>query len=99
MISFSWLVFAHFMGDIGFQNPWLVKKKQHWFYMVAHSVIYTGCIAVSLEYLGILVIWKVLFIVIGHYLIDTGKKVLPERYKDLIDQSLHLIQLIIVYYL
>ena len=36
---------------------------------------------------------------IGHYLIDNYKFLFPKKFRDLIDQILHLGQLIIIYFL
>lgn len=99
-MNFLWLVFAHYVGDTGLQNGYTIKyKKVYWYILFSHCVIYTGCVAVALNYLGILFIWKLAFILAGHYLIDNYKYKFPLRYRDLIDQILHLGQLIIIYFL
>jgi len=99
-MNFLWLAFAHYVGDTGLQNGYTIKyKKVYWYILFSHCVVYTGCIAVALNYLGILSLWKLAFILLGHYLIDSYKFLLPKRLRDLIDQLLHFIQLAIVYFL
>lgn len=69
-----WLIFAHFIGDWAMQPEWVaLNKGKYWFIMFAHCMVWTACISVALEYLGIFSLWKVGFLFIGHYLIDLWK--------------------------
>jgi len=102
MINFIWLLFAHFIGDIALQGQWQADNKgTHWFVMLCHCMIYTALICIALEYIGMLELWKVFFILVGHILIDTWKctyETKPENMWTLyVDQTIHLIQLVIVF--
>ena len=102
MINFIWLLFAHYIGDIALQGSWQADNKgKLWYVMFSHCMIWTACISVALQFLGIFVIWKVLFLLIGHYLIDSWKSKkpkTPENWKYIYpDQIGHIIQLLIVY--
>ncbi len=99
-MDFFWLIFAHYIGDTGLQNDYTIANKEKYKYILfSHCMVYVGCIAVALNYIGILSIWKLAFILAGHYLIDNYKYKFPLRYRDLIDQVLHMGQLIIIYFL
>lgn len=102
-----WLIFANFIGDWSLQTRWMADNKQrYWFVMVAHCIVWTACICIALEYLGLFEHWKAGFLFLGHYWIDSWKcwvyrkKPLCEQpnLKHLyIDQFLHLVQCIMVY--
>jgi len=102
-MNFFWLVFAHFLGDISLQNDWMTEfKGRYWYVMQSHCIIWAGCIAVVLQYLGILTLWKIHFLIIGHYLMDSWKCKKNRSVKTwwyvYPDQAWHLIQCVIVYY-
>ena len=114
-MSFIWLIFAHLFGDIVFQNSEMNdKKRKDIIVMIAHCAVWTSCISIGLEYLGILSLYKILFLFFGHYLIDIwkikktknpfwrsidGYGHCSQGFYFVIDQFLHFIQLIIVYFL
>jgi len=101
-----WLLFAHFVGDWATQKEWMILNKgKYWFVMLTHCIIWTAFICMGLEYMGSYALWKVLFLIIGHYAIDLWKCRAYEKvpfcqqktYKHLyIDQLLHILQVIIV---
>lgn len=104
MISFIWLLFAHYIGDIALQSSWQADNKgKLWYVMFSHCMIWTACVSIALQFLGIFVIWKVLFLLFGHWLCDSWKsKILktPENWKYIYpDQLLHIFQLLIAYIL
>ena len=91
-----WLIFGHFLGDYALQSDWVAKTKKHDNYvLLAHSVIWTGTIAVILYYFGMLSAWKVIFLVGGHFIMDYIK---CHSKKDIwkIDQFFHVMQLLII---
>jgi len=101
-MNFIWLIFAHFIGDIALQSSWQADNKGRlWYVMFSHCMIWTALICAGLQFLGILTLWKVLFLVGGHYLLDSWKSKIPktaENWKYIYpDQLGHLIQLVIVY--
>jgi len=100
-MNFLWLLFAHFIGDWGLQSQWMGQNKsKRWIIMFAHCMIYTGVIAFTLQWLGILALWKIIFIFVGHYQSDFAKGKLAKSEKDwwmiYPDHAWHLIQLAIV---
>lgn len=102
MINFTWLLFAHFIGDIALQSDWQANNKsKYWYVMFSHCMIWTGCICVALQFLGILAIWKILFLLIGHWVSDYIKSKQPKRddtwWMIYPDQIWHGIQCFIVY--
>jgi len=97
-----WLVFAHYIGDIALQSDWQAQNKgKLWYVMLSHCVIWTGCISIALQFLGIFAMWKVAFLLIGHWICDkwkTTKSKTPEAWKFIYpDQAWHLFQCVIVY--
>jgi len=101
-----WLIFAHFIGDWGLQSEWLaLNKGKHWLVMLAHCMIWTGCVCIALEYWNVFAYWKVVFLFLTHFVIDTWKCRVyaekpfcqqPDACHLYIDQVLHFIQLIVV---
>ena len=66
-----WLLVAHFIGDWGLQNRWMAENKSKWYeILVAHCMIYTGCISIALEYLDKFSIDAVLFVFFSHLIVD-----------------------------
>ena len=95
-----WLIFAHFLGDFALQKEWLALNKRKWWYvMMAHGIIWTGCICVALEYAGCLEMWKVYFLYFGHIACDQwkgdNKKDFP-TWRFYVDQVWHILQCFIV---
>jgi hypothetical protein len=97
-----WLLFAHYIGDIALQSDWQAQNKGRlWYVMFSHCMIWTACVSVALQYQGRFDLWKVVFLVIGHWVCDkwkTTKPKTPEAWKYIYpDQAWHIIQLAIVY--
>ncbi len=102
MINFIWLLFAHFVGDIALQSSWQADNKgKYWYVMLSHCMIWTAMACIALQYLGLLSLWKVVFLFVGHYAMDNWKvkkPKTPENWKYIYpDQAWHLIQLLIVF--
>lgn len=101
MIDFIWLIFAHYVGDYVVQTPYLYNNKYKDLYILfIHSILWTACISIALEYIGILTLWKIIFLLIGHFLIDKIKILFPDIKNILLyDQIMHIIQCLIVFIL
>jgi hypothetical protein len=77
-MSFIWLLFAHYIGDVAFQPQWQAENKaKYWYVMLCHCMIWTGIICIVLQFLGLFEYWKVVFLVIGHFLMDEWKSHQP----------------------
>ena len=102
MANLIWLIFAHFIGDIALQSDWQANNKgKYWYVMLSHCMIWTGCICIALQFLGIFAVWKVLFLLTGHWVSDYIKARQPKRddtwWMIYPDQAWHGIQCFIVY--
>lgn len=99
MINYIWLIFAHVIGDFVLQTEWLAHNKgKFWLWMLWHSMIWSGCICIILDDLQIeVVLWKWLFLIIGHFIIDKCRARSTLTWHALTDQALHLLQCWIVY--
>lgn len=98
-----WLIFAHYIGDIALQSDWQAQNKgKLWYVMLSHCMIWTACICIALQFLGLYAMWKVIFLCGGHWICDkwkTTKPKTPEAWKFIYpDQTWHLLQCLIVYY-
>jgi len=98
------LFFFHFLADFALQPSWMANaKKEDPFTLLAHSFVWTGFLTFVLIFFLDFSIWKFIFLFLGHLLCDYSKhKVyhkLPSNFKNLIDQSFHFFQLIIVCFL
>lgn len=99
-MNLLFLIFLHHVGDVWAQPSWLIlNKKIHWFSVYEHAVVYTGVVSLGLYTLGILSIWKILFILLGHFIIDFVKYRYLKNWNWIyLDQGLHYLQLIFVFY-
>ncbi len=102
LLQLFWLLAAHFVADFALQQFWMIKRKwkDPWV-LVAHCMIWTGLISLPLEAMGVLVLWKVLFLFGGHIICDSLKHLVfhktNEHLKNAVDQSFHILQIIIVW--
>jgi len=101
-LDILWLLFAHYIGDTALQSRWQADNKaKSWYVLLCHCMIWAGLVCVALEYIGILVLWKAVFLIGGHFVIDTWKcskpKSLENKWMMYVDQASHLVQLVIVY--
>ena len=102
--NFIWLFFAHAFGDFAFQSGWMGENKRtNWIALIAHCVVWTACISIALQYLGLFHPWHVLFLILGHAVMDKMKSKHPAvgNYRSYrlmcIDQAFHMIQCVVVY--
>jgi hypothetical protein len=95
-MRFVWILLAHSIGDgvlrIGWDSP---------YGLIAHSAVWTICVAIALRGTNGSALWKVLFLFFGHLIIDYWNVGGSEIFTGgrIIDQVLHLTQLLIVYFL
>ena len=101
-MNFLWLIFAHHVADVAFQPSWLIRnKKIHLWSIYEHSMVWTALVSLVLLVLGLFALWKVFFLLIGHFLIDAIKYQLCGNSWWLIypDQALHYGQIAVVCFL
>lgn len=96
------------IGDIAFQSDWQSKNKGKWWYiMFCHCMLWTASICIALQFLHVFSFWKVVFLLGGHWICDYWKSQKPKseisdpkvRMYNYIDQSFHMVQLIVVFLL
>jgi hypothetical protein len=97
-----WLIFAHCFGDSVFQTSWQSQNKNKlWYAMLSHCLTWTACISIALQYFGLFSMWKVFFLIVGHWICDkwnsSKPKIEENKYCLYIDQLWHLIQCCVVY--
>ncbi len=102
MKNFIWLIFAHYFGDVALQSTWQsINKAKIIYVMICHCMVWTACISIALQYLNIFSLWKVVFLFVGHFLMDTYKvkgKTVEERMRYIYpDQIFHILQCVVVY--
>ena len=73
-MNFFWLLFAHFLADLPLQGEFIAKNKgKEPLFMFGHCIIWTGCVSLTLHVLGLYAPWKIPFLFVGHYLMDSLK--------------------------
>lgn len=103
--SFFWLMFAHLLADYPLQGDFLanMKGKNH-IVLLTHAGIWTGCITLGLDLLGYHpTTMVVVFLFVVHAIADLLKARNLLWYKKmnaltwglLIDQLIHVVQIII----
>lgn len=98
MDKFIWIIFAHFIGDIALQSDWQAKNKGVlWYVMLSHCMIWTACISIALQYLGLFALWKVAFLFFGHWICDKWKTTKISWNYIYPDQLWHLTQCLVVF--
>ena len=91
------VVFGHFIGDWALQNPWVAENKgKYWYVLFAHCMIWTGVIATVLYHFDILTLWKVLLLLVGHFILDYTKCLTKSWWCIYPDQLGHIAQCLIV---
>lgn len=104
---------AHYIADWGLQTAFVSQNKgKYWIVMFSHCFLWAGCISIALQYLGIFLAWKFLFLLFGHWIMDSfkmkhitntcaeGQKYEKNNLRLLyIDQAYHALQCFIVYIL
>jgi len=103
-MRFLWLLFAHYIGDFALNTDWMaLNKGKNWYIMFAHCMVWATPIAIVLEFLSILSFWKIGFLIVGHFIIDSWrvKRTSPNDFWKFLyyDQILHILQLFVVYFI
>ena len=66
MKALLFLTLAHYLADYPLQGDFLSTMKGKFKYlMFCHCLIWTGCVAVGLEYFGLFEWWKIAFLFVG----------------------------------
>jgi hypothetical protein len=93
-----WLFIAHHIADVAFQPDWLIKNKhKYWWSVYEHSFIWAGCVSAVLYWQGDYELWKFLFLLVGHFIIDFIKYRYCKNWNWIyLDQALHYLQIICV---
>ena len=95
------LIWVHLIADFILQDDFQAQNKgKNWFIMFVHAAIWTGAICIAIWFMGLFAWWKLIMLLVGHYLIDTWKAQKVDKTYALtldlwLDQALHFIQLII----
>jgi Protein of unknown function (DUF3307) len=108
-MTLLFLFFLHFLADFPLQGPFLSQEKgKSTLLMTAHVSIWTGLIATGLYIVqGSLSWWELIFLFFVHFIFDVMKARSIGIYKLLdpmkgglwLDQIVHLVQIITVFYL
>jgi hypothetical protein len=91
------MLFFHFLGDMVFQSEWMCREKyKSFFWMFAHSVLWTGCIYAGFLFNGIEIgLLSVLFLAIAHGAMDMTEH---PHFKGVdLDFWFHALQIVLVY--
>ncbi len=96
-----WMTFAHMIGDMCLQTEFIAQQKGRRFYlMFSHIILYLGAIGIALHLLNIFTWYGIIFIGVGHLLMDSWKSKQPrddEHFWHIyLDQGWHYLQLLIV---
>ena len=105
-IQFMLFYWANLLLDYPLQCEFQKKYKQEYHVvMLIHCMIWGFGLSLLLFYLGLFAWWKVVFLVIGHFVMDTWKAREYYKYHKLsdgtaymIDQTFHLGQLVLVFF-
>lgn len=104
LLSFMVLYFCNLVLDYPLQGTFLAEWKcKNNYILFVHSAIWGLGLSIALAFIGIFAWWKVIMLVVGHYLIDYWKcrglyKKFP-KCSDMtsfyIDQTLHVVQILV----
>ncbi len=73
-MSLLLVLFSHFIGDWALQNEFMAKNKGwNFIVMLAHCVVYTGCVCIALDYVGMLRMSDIFIVFFTHLAMDTLK--------------------------
>ena len=96
------LLTLHYIADYPLQGDFLGTMKGKYDYLLfVHCFIWAGVVGFGLYLIGTLVLWKYLFLFIGHFVIDRWKCRQEDKTHALtkhlwIDQGLHAVQILVV---
>lgn len=93
------LLTLNYIADYPLQGEWMsVAKKTDDYVLYVHSMIWAGVMSLGLYYLGILALWKFVFLFAGHFVCDRWKARKKNATHDdwMIDQTWHVTQMFTV---
>jgi len=103
MPTLIYLIFVHFIADWGLQNRWMAETKyDELSVMIAHCLVWTGCICIAMHHLGVVQAWHMFFLFGGHIIIDLLKGVMTVGGRKnvikwlWVDQFAHMLQIVVV---
>ena len=84
-VIFFLMMVAHALSDWCWQTPFIAENKDKVpLVMFMHCLAWTGCLALVLMGFGLFAIWKVVFLFVGHWIVDYAKsKILYGRQNNL----------------
>lgn len=95
------LIWVHLIADFVLQDDFQATMKgKNRFIMFVHAAIWAGAICIVLYFVGLFAWWKLVMLLVGHFIIDTWKVTKADKTyaltRDLwIDQGLHFVQLLL----
>lgn len=104
LTTLFFLLSLHFLADFPLQGSYLAENKgKNDYLLLAHSFIWAGVLSAGLLYFGLFDLWKAIFLIIGHFLIDRFKARgewsdmgVQDNHALLFDQLLHFIQIVFI---
>ena len=97
------LQLMNYIADYPLQGDFLgIYKSKYDYLLFVHCFIWTGVLCISLQYLEIFSLWKLVFLFIGHFIVDRWKcRHIKNKEIGLtkllwIDQLIHFLQIIII---
>ena len=98
--EFIVLYFFNLLFDYPLQGTFLAEGKKYSLYLLwVHSAIWGFGLSIVLIFFGIFSLWKLVFLVCGHFVIDFWKarelygRLLTGNQALYVDQSLHILQI------
>ena len=101
MINLLILIWLHLFGDYHLQDDFQAQNKgKNDFILFVHSALWTGLICIGLFIVGLFAWWKIIMLLMGHFIIDRWKARKEDKTYSLtrdlwLDQGLHFIQLLL----
>jgi hypothetical protein len=96
MTPFLYLILGHYIADFPLQGDFLANfKGKNNYILLCHVLIYALFITAILQFLGIYAVWKMVLLIVSHFVIDYWKCHFAPKETALttslyIDQSLHI---------
>ena len=89
----SWLLAAHYLGDLTLQSPWMAQEKGK-----SYSVLARHAAAYGAAFLATGFGWTTaLFLALPHFVIDAAKARWKFHRSLLLDQLLHFVLIAIIF--
>lgn len=77
-LHWFWAFAALYWANLVLDYPWqsnfeAANKGKSWYVMWVHCSIWSGGLAIGLALLGKFAVWKLVFLLVGHFLMDSWK--------------------------